>query len=75
MRMRIATVLTAFPILVAALLSGCGSSCVQLGAANLSTCSPATSSTTPANSISGGVSGTALQGVQISLAGTITARS
>lgn len=75
MRMRIATVLTAFPILVAALLSGCGSSCVQLGAADPSTCGSATSSTTSANSISGGVSGTALQGVQISLAGPITANA
>ncbi len=75
MRTRIATILTAFSIPVAALLSGCGSSCVQLGSANVSTCGAATSSTTPANSISGGVSGAALQGVQISLAGPLTANA
>ncbi len=75
MRTRITAILTAFPILVAALLSGCGSSCVQLGSSVVSTCGAAASSTTPANSISGGVSGTALQGVQISLTGPVTANA
>lgn len=75
MRTRDVMALTAFPLLLAALLSGCGSSCAQLGGANASTCGAPASSTTPANSISGGVSGSALQGVQIALAGARSANA
>lgn len=74
MRTRILA-LTVFPLLVAALLPGCGSSCTQLGGANASTCSNPSASTTPANSISGGVSGIALQGVQIALTGARSANA
>jgi len=73
MRTPITPILTAFALIAAASISGCGSSCVQLGGSVVSTCGAAASSTTSANSISGGVSGTALQGVQISLAGPVTA--
>ena len=75
MRVSTATILTALLLPTAALLSGCGSSCVQLGSSSVSTCGATSSSTTPANSISGGVSGNALQGVQVSLTGPVTANA
>ena len=71
------SILTAFPFIVAALLSGCGSGCGTLGVANapcVSGTSSATSTTasTSTFSISGTVSGTVLQGVAINLTGAET---
>ena len=73
-------ILTALPILLAGLLSGCDPGCQTVtttasGARQLSSCEPGPSSntSTPAGfSISGGVSGSALQGVHINLSGTAT---
>ena len=73
-------ILTALPILLAGLLSGCDPGCQTVtttasGARQLSSCEPRPSSntsTTAGFSISGGVSGSALQGVHINLSGTAT---
>jgi Carboxypeptidase regulatory-like domain len=74
-------ILTALPILLAGLLSGCDPGCQTVtttasGARQLSSCEPGPSSntsTTPAGfSISGGVSGSALHGVLVTLSGTAT---
>ncbi len=74
-------ILTAVPILIAGLLSGCNPGCqttssaTTSGAAQVSTCDSGTISTTSGNSISGGVSGTGLQGVLIKLTGAATANA
>jgi len=72
-------ILTALPILLAGLLSGCDPGCqvsstTSSGAKQLSSCEPGTSSDTATTgfSIAGGLSGAVLQGVQISLAGKAT---
>jgi Carboxypeptidase regulatory-like domain len=75
-------ILTTLPILLAGLLSGCDPGCQTVittasGARQLSSCEPGPSSntsttTTTGFSISGGVSGSALQGVLITLSGTAT---
>ncbi len=69
--------LTAVPLLVATMLSGCGSGCGTLGVANTSTCGSATSSanataTASSFSISGTVSGGTPLGVTITLTGAGT---
>lgn len=74
-------ILTAVPILVAGLLSGCNPGCqtapsaTTFGTAQVSTCDSGTTSTTSGNSISGGVSGSGLQGVLIKLTGAATANA
>jgi len=70
MRSLFSTILTALPVLSTALLFACGSGCGELGVANVSSCGNTTASTAaPTNVISGGVSGTVLQGVLITLSG------
>ena len=75
------TILTAFPVFVAALLSGCGPGCGTLGVANVSPCGSGTSSATTTTTttttsstfnISGTVSGTVLLGATINLTGAGT---
>lgn len=76
---RMHAILMAAPILVAGLLSGCNPGCQtpprtsNSTAVQVSTCDGGTTSTTSGNSISGGVSGTALSGVLIKLSGAATA--
>lgn len=73
-------ILTALPLLLAGLLSGCDPGCqvattTASGAKQVSSCEPGPSSdasTGSGFSISGGVSGSALQGVHINLSGTAT---
>ena len=69
--------LAVIPLLVATMLSGCGSGCGTLGVANTSTCDSATSSanataTASSFSISGTVSGGTPLGVTITLTGAGT---
>jgi len=73
-------ILTALPVLLAGLLSGCDPGCqvattTASGAKQVSSCEPGPSSngsTTTGFSISGGVSGSALQAVHVNLSGTAT---
>lgn len=73
-------IVTALPILLVGLLSGCNPGCqivttTASGAKQVSSCEPGTSSSTSTAagfSISGGVSGIALQGVLINLSGAAT---
>jgi CarboxypepD_reg-like domain len=67
--------LAALPLVVAALVSGCGSGCGTLGVANTSSCgssSSSTSATSSTYSMSGTVSGSAPSGVTLTLTGAGT---
>lgn len=78
---QIYAILTTLPILLVGFLSGCNPGCevattTATGARQLQSCEPGTSSgtstTTTGFNISGGVSGSALQGVQVNLSGAAT---
>jgi len=67
--------LAVFPLVLAALVSGCGSGCGTLGVANTSSCGDTTSSmsaTSSTYSISGAVSGSSIPSVTLTLTGAGT---
>ena len=65
--------LAALLLFPAVFLSGCGSGCGSLGVQNTSPCENGTTSTSSGYSISGGVSGSVLQSVLVSLTGAANA--